>query len=114
MGGCVFFFFFFFLCFVFVTRGLGCLPAPGTYYLLSFISFMELSIYRGWQEVFFFFFFFSFFFLNFLLGFFFFFFFFFFFSRGLGCLPAPRSVTKAIAGLQIRALLKLLGCLYNN
>ena len=24
------------------------------------------------------------------------------------------SVTKAIAGLQIRALLKLLGCLYNN
>ena len=40
-----------------------------------------------------------------------FFFFFFFFSRGLGCLPAPRSVTKAIAGLQIRALLQLLGCL---
>ena len=39
----------------------------------------------------------------------FFFFFFFFFPRGLGCLPAPGSVTKAIAGLHIRALLWFIG-----
>ena len=90
---------------------------------LSIVPYIELSIYRGWQEV-----------TEkppqLLIGAIFFdavkiycyilmrsicscvyfFFFFFFFSRGLGCLPAPGSVTKAIAGLQIRALLKLLGC----
>ena len=36
-----FFFFFFFF-----SRGLGCLPAPG-----SIVPYIELSIYRGWQEV---------------------------------------------------------------
>ena len=80
-------------------------------YLLSLTS-NFLYIGAGKKSQFFFFFFF-FFLIKCLSSFFFFFFFFFFFqSRGLGCLPAPRSVTKAIAGLQIRALLQLLGCLF--